>query len=140
MPPNLRYILHGENSQYCLSHRGGVNEYATGRNKLTSDTCDGGNGKIGWSFIPLAQKDRYMIKNQDTNVCLFNNGDGRLGVAPCVEAYNDQHWQILPKFNSWKYQLQSVNSGRCLYNNSDGRFGVSGCNQAWNDQLWQSLN
>jgi hypothetical protein len=138
-PANVRYALNNDNTQYCVSHRGAVDEYGYGRSKLTTDTCDGGNGKVSWSFIPLAEKDKYMIKNQDTNVCLFNNADGRLGVAPCTEAYNDQQWKFIQNGDSRHFQLKSESSNECLYNNSDGRFGTAGCNSGYNDQLWNVL-
>ncbi len=122
MPANVNYGLQTPENNACIRATGAKGQY--GEAKVTYD-CNGEGTQ--WDFRATAKKDIYMIHSADKDVCLFGNGDGRRGVAPCVEAYNDQLWEVVQDDkhgyeDNWNFQLKSVNSGQLAIHNGIDTF------------------
>lgn len=152
MPENADYYILNKAQNASITTRVSENRgYGTGPSGV--DVAHAENDKNRWNFRPTNTKDVYMIHSQDKDTCLFNNADGRLGVAGCNPDWNDQHWKVLQDHEGgdnglWNFQLQSVNSNKCLQNTQQqlpggtnhSSLGVERCNNVNGSTLWHTVS
>lgn len=125
-PANIDYKIKTRYSELCLYAPGKKGEY--GEVKLSSTCPDTGQK---WNFRPTGKLDTYMIHNTEKDVCLFANADGRIGVAPCNQNYNDQLWQVVTwegegnTSGLYSIQLKTENSKLFFGGQPDGVLGIN---------------
>lgn len=108
-----------------------------GQGRPAVEPCDGRNGV---TLLPVfGQGDRFMMRSEKLQACLFSNRDGRFGWYRCTAQYTDQHWSFLtaPAIPDGEKMLRATHSGKCLFSNADGRFGLYTCVVEYGDQRWR---
>lgn len=108
-----------------------------GQGRPAVEACDGTNGV---TLLPLpGPGDRFMVRSEKRQACLFSNRDGRFGWYRCTAHYSDQHWSFLtsPAIPDGEKMLRAAHSGKCLFSNADGRFGLYACVVEYGDQRWR---
>lgn len=84
------------------------------------------------------QSEYFVLKNENSDLCIFANSDGRFGVFDCYW-YDDQLWKF-HNIDGTYFQLVNKQSNKCLYHLSTGNLGASECYDESGDAFyWQFL-